>query len=100
MAPLVVPQWYRQDWTLQAHSWGPQERVRPTPVKVNSIKPTQHISFDLWPGVSFPTKSWLVKSSKKQDWALPAYLKQGAVLLLKPSKLLRAHQAALRKQLP
>lgn len=70
MAPLVVPQWYRQDWTQQVHSWGPQEGVRPTPVKVNSTKPTQHISFGLWPGVSFSTKIWLVKSSKKQDCSI------------------------------
>lgn len=67
MAALVITQWYRQDRILQEHSWGPQEGVRPIPVKVNSTKPIQHVGFGLWPAVSFRPESWLVKSSKKQD---------------------------------
>ena len=63
----MISQWYRQNQILQAHSWGPQEEVKPIPVKVNSTKPIQLVDFGLWPAVSFPPRSWLVKSSKKQD---------------------------------
>lgn len=63
----MTAQWQRHDWTVQAHSWGPQEGMRPIPMKVNSTKPIQHAGFGLWPAASFHSKWWLVKSSKKQD---------------------------------
>lgn len=81
MAALVISQWYRQDRILQSYSWGPQEGMRPIPMKVNSTKPIQHVGFGLWPAVSFPSESWLVKSSKKQDCSTNSSV---CLMLVKP----------------
>lgn len=42
-------QQYRGYQTLQTYPWGSQEVVRPIPVRVDSLKPTQCVGFSLCP---------------------------------------------------